>query len=86
MKSLMECQCTDFGVGSGTMVDADQWLVFKDRLMMALFLAGFIGLYPEFRAWAKNRGETVRYTTSSWRLAQQLLVVMHAPIEKPYPD
>ena len=25
---------------------------------------GFIGYYPEFREWARNRGETVRYTTS----------------------
>ena len=28
-ESLFECQCTDFGNGSGDMVDADQWFVFQ---------------------------------------------------------
>ena len=28
-ESLFECQCTDFGLGSGDMVDADNWFVFQ---------------------------------------------------------
>ena len=28
-ESLFECQCTDFGQGSGEMVDADQWFNFQ---------------------------------------------------------
>lgn len=64
-ESLMECQCTDFGTGSGDMVDADQWFVFQGPANNTNISGwGFIGLYPELRSWARDRGETVRYTTS----------------------
>lgn len=64
-ESLFECQCTDFGVGSGDMVDADQWFVFQGPANNGNISGwGFIGIYPEFRAWARNRGESVRATTS----------------------
>lgn len=64
-ESLFECQCTDFGTGSGDMVDADQWFVFQGPANDGNISGwGFIGLQQDFRTWAKNRGETVRYTTS----------------------
>lgn len=64
-ESLMECQCTDFGTGSGDMVDADNWFVFQGPANNTNIAGwGFIGLYPELRNWARERGETVRYTTS----------------------
>ena len=64
-ESLFECQCTDFGNGSGDMVDADVWFVFQGPANDGDISGwGFIGLYKKFRDWAKQRGETVRYTTS----------------------
>ena len=64
-ESLFECQCTDFGTGSGDMVDADNWFVFQGPANDGDISGwGFIGLYKDFRTWAKDRGETVRYTTS----------------------
>lgn len=64
-ESLFECQCTDFGTGSGDMVDADQWFVFQGPANDGNISGwGFIGYYKSFRDWAKARGETVRYTTS----------------------
>ena len=61
-ESLFECQCTDFGTGSGDMVDADQWFVFQGPSSLGGW--GFIGLTKDIRTWAKARGESVRYTTS----------------------
>ncbi len=64
-ESLFECQTTDFGLGSGKMVDADVWFVFQGPANDGDISGwGFIGLYKSFRDWAKQRGETVRYTTS----------------------
>lgn len=64
-ESLFECQTTDFGNGDGEMVDADQWFVFQGPANDGIISGwGFIGYYQSFRDWAKNRGETVRYTTS----------------------
>lgn len=64
-ESLFECQCTDFGLGSGDMVDADQWFVFQGPANDGNISGwGFIGLYEDFRNWAYNRGETIRATTS----------------------
>lgn len=64
-ESLFECQTTDFGTGSGDMVDADMWFVFQGPANDGDISGwGFIGLYKDFRTWAKERGETVRYTTS----------------------
>lgn len=64
-ESLFECQTTDFGNGDGEMVDADNWFVFQGPANEGDISGwGFIGYYKEFRDWAKQRGETVRYTTS----------------------
>lgn len=64
-ESLFECQTTDFGLGSGEMVDADNWFVFQGPANSGDISGwGFIGYYPEIRSWATGRGETVRYTTS----------------------
>lgn len=64
-ESLFECQTTDFGNSSGDLVDADMWFVFQGPANDGNISGwGFIGLYKSFRDWAKNRGETVRYTTS----------------------
>lgn len=64
-ESLFECQCTDFGNASGDIVDADNWFVFQGPANDGNISGwGFIGLYREFRDWAKKRGETVRYNTS----------------------
>lgn len=64
-ESLFECQTTDFGNGSGDLVDADAWFVFQGPANDGNISGwGFIGLYKSFRDWAKARGETVRYSTS----------------------
>lgn len=64
-ESLFECQTTDFGLGSGDMVDADNWFVFQGPANQGNISGwGFIGYYKEFRDWATMRGETIRYTTS----------------------
>lgn len=61
-ESLLECQCTDFGLGSGDMVDADQWFVFQGPGNLGGW--NFVGITDDFINWAKERGETVRLTTS----------------------
>lgn len=61
-ESLFECQSTDFGTGSGDMVDVDQWFVFQNPGSMGGW--NFIRFYPEFEKWAENRGETVRLETT----------------------
>lgn len=65
-ESLFECQATDFGLGSGDMVDADNWFVFQGPANAGSNISGwgFIGYYQDFRDWATARGESVRYTTS----------------------
>lgn len=64
-ESLFECQCTDFGLGSGDMVDADNWFVFQGPANDGNISGwGFIGIYKDFRDWAAARGETIRATTS----------------------
>ncbi|MBR6249226.1 MAG: RagB/SusD family nutrient uptake outer membrane protein [Muribaculaceae bacterium] len=61
-ESLMECQCTDFGIGSGDMVDADQWFVFQGPGNLGGW--NFVGITDNFINWATARGETVRLETS----------------------
>jgi hypothetical protein len=61
-ESLFECQCTDFGTGSGDMVDVDQWFVFQGPGSLGGW--NFIRFYPSFYEWAEARGETVRLTTT----------------------
>lgn len=62
-ESLFECQCTDFGQGSGEMVDADQWFNFQGP-SISVGGWGFIGYSDEFKAWAESRNEDVRATTT----------------------
>lgn len=61
-ESLFECQTTDFGVGAGDMVDADQWFVFQGPGNLGGW--NFVRYTTDFMKWAKNRGETTRYTTT----------------------
>ncbi|MGL5938693.1 MAG: RagB/SusD family nutrient uptake outer membrane protein [Phocaeicola sp.] len=64
-ESIFEQQNTDFGSGSGQIVDADQWFPFQGPQNDGNISGwGFIGIQTEFRAWARERGETVRATTS----------------------
>ncbi len=65
-ESIFECQCTDFGNGSGDLIDADQWFVCQGPSNSGSNISGWndCGIYESFVEWAKNRGETVRYTTS----------------------
>ena len=84
-ESLFECQCTDFGNGSGDMVDADQWFVFQGPANNGNISGwGFIGFYKEFRDWAAARGEGIRATTS-FLLAGSTTpsVAKNAPIKPP---
>lgn len=82
-ESLFECQCTDFGQGSGEMVDADQWFNFQGPSLQGPSISvggwGFIGYSDEFKAWAESRNEgrksyyyflSGRYYNSKWRLHQ----------------
>lgn len=65
-ESLFECQLTDFGNGSGELIDADQWFVCQGPINSGSNISGWghVGITPEFRDWAAARGETVRATTS----------------------
>lgn len=67
-ESLFECQCTDFGQGSGEMVDADQWFNFQGPSLQGPSISvggwGFIGYSDEFKAWAESRNEDVRAATT----------------------
>lgn len=66
-ESLLECQCTDFGNGSGDHIDTDQWFNCQGPNTDGTSFAkgwGDIGIYKEFRDWAYARGETVRAETT----------------------
>lgn len=64
-ESLFESQCTDFGEGSGDMVDADNWFTFQGPANDGNISGwGFIGIEKNFRTWARARGESIRVTTS----------------------
>lgn len=69
-ESLFEIQCTDFGNPSGDYIGVDQWFNFagcamKNEATGKTFGGwGFMKYEDSFVNWAKNRGETVRYTTS----------------------
>lgn len=72
-ESLFECQVTDYGNGSGDYLGVDQWFNFQGTTLTepetGLSIGGwnFIGYEPEFVAWAKDRGETIRFETSFLR-------------------
>jgi hypothetical protein len=61
-ESLFECQCTDFGTGSGDMVDADNWFVFQGPGNLGGW--NFIRFYPSFYTWAEERGDSIRLITT----------------------
>ena len=61
-ESLLECQCTDLGQGSGEEVDADQWFVFQGPGNLGGW--NFVGITDNFINWARARGETIRLETS----------------------
>lgn len=69
-ESLMECQSTFFGMGSGDKVDVDQFFnSCGPRITNVATGRGvggwnFVGYLDSFQQWAKNRGETVRVETS----------------------
>lgn len=64
-ESLFECQCTDFGTGSGDIIDPGEWFTFQGPANDGNISGwGFIGIFKEFRDWAETRGETIRATTS----------------------
>jgi len=65
-ESIFECQMTDFGNGSGDLIDADQWFVCQGPNNSGSDISGWgdCGILKSFRDWAYNRGETVRATTS----------------------
>lgn len=65
-ESIFECQCTDFGNGSGDLIDPDAWFKCQGPNNSGSDISGWgdCGILKEFRDWAYNRGETVRATTS----------------------
>lgn len=65
-ESLFESQNTDFGTGSGDLVDPDAWFTAQGPINQGSNIAGWglTGIYKSVRDWAKQRGETVRYETT----------------------
>ncbi len=70
-ESLMECQATDFGMGSGDYVGVDQFfncagpnISNDDTFLKSSGGWNFVGYEKSFRDWAYGRGETIRTTTS----------------------
>ena len=65
-ESIFECQMTDFGNGSGDLIDGDQWFVCQGPNNSGSDISGWgdCGILKSFRDWAYARGETIRATTS----------------------
>ena len=65
-ESMFECQMTDFGNGSGDLIDGDQWFVCQGPNNSGSDISGWgdCGILKSFRDWAYARGETIRATTS----------------------
>lgn len=64
-ESMFEIQLTDFGTGSGDLVDSNCWFCFQGPANDGPISGwGFVGIYKSMRDWAAARGETVRATTS----------------------
>lgn len=57
---------TDFGNGSGDLIDGDQWFVCQGPNNSGSDISGWgdCGILKSFRDWAYARGETIRATTS----------------------
>jgi hypothetical protein len=72
-ESLMECQCTDFGMGSGDQITVDCFFLCCGPTITSQTTGrsvggwNFVGYQDSFQQWAANRGETVRATTSFLR-------------------
>lgn len=72
-ESLMECQTTWFGMGSGDKADADQFFncagpsITNATLNRSLGGWGFVGYTDAFQNWAAARNETVRTETAFLR-------------------
>lgn len=71
IESIMECQATDFGMGSGDYVGVDQFFncagpgISNDNTILKSTGGwNFVGYEKSFRDWAYGRGETIRATTS----------------------
>ena len=72
-ESIFECQMTDFGNGSGDLIDGDQWFVCQGPSNSGNISGwGDCGILKSFRDWAYARGETIRATTS--------FLMVHTPI------
>ncbi len=70
-ESIMECQATDFGLGSGDEAGVDQFfncagpnISNENTTLTSTGGWNFVGYQKSFRDWAAARGETVRATTS----------------------
>lgn len=69
-EKLMEVQCTDFGLGSGDVVDTGHYFILGGPGMLSILDGrhingwGFIGYTDNFLNWMKDRGEKIRATTS----------------------
>jgi len=72
-ESLMECQSTWFGMGSGEKVDVDQFFncagpnITSQATGRSLGGWNFVGYLDSFQQWAAARGETVRAETAFLR-------------------
>ena len=65
-ESIFEVQCTDFGNGSGDLIDSGEWFVCQGPNNSGSNISGWgdCGILKSFRDWAYGRGETIRATTS----------------------
>lgn len=71
-ESLMEVQCTDFGLATGDYIGIDQWFNFMGATLSGTVdgqkvdIGGwnFMQYNTAFVNWAKDRGETIRLETS----------------------
>lgn len=65
-ESIFEVQCTDFGTGSGDLIDSDAWFTCQGPNNKGSDISGWgdCGILKSFRDWANERGETIRATTS----------------------
>ena len=65
-ESIFECQMTDFGNGSGDLIDPGEWFTCQGPNNSGSNINGWgdCGILKSFRDWAYERGETVRATTS----------------------
>lgn len=65
-ESIFESQMTDFGNGSGDLIDPGEWFTCQGPKNSGSNINGWgdCGILKSFRDWAYDRGETIRATTS----------------------